>query len=61
VDYFRTIVAPAPINSYNRTDGSLGAKVKLGNFIATGNVLARLDQGGLRARIVPLGGIAYTF
>jgi len=60
-DYFRTIVAPPPTNSYNRTDGSFGAKLRLGKFIATGNVLVRLDQGGLRARVVPLGGIAYTF
>jgi hypothetical protein len=60
-DTFQTIVAPPPVNSYNRTDGAFGAKLKYRNFIATGNVLVKLDQGGLRARIVPLGGIAYTF
>ena len=60
-DNFQTIVAPSPVNSYNRTDGAFGAKVKYGSFIATGNVLVKLDQGGLRARVVPLGGISYTF
>jgi Putative MetA-pathway of phenol degradation len=60
-DYFATIVAPSPLNSYNRTDGALGAKLKFRNFLATMNVTERLDQGGLRSRIIPLGGISYTF
>jgi hypothetical protein len=48
--------------SYNRADLSLGAKVKpMGNLILTGNVLMRLDSGGLRARYVPLVGASYTF
>jgi|SRR5579864_9506324 len=58
---FHTIVAPSPINSYNRTDGAFGAKLRRGNFIATGNVMVKLDQGGLQARIVLLRGISYTF
>jgi hypothetical protein len=60
-DYFPTIVAPSPVNSYNRTDGAFGAKLKFRNFMATMNVTERLDQSGLRSRIIPLGGISYTF
>jgi hypothetical protein len=60
-DYFPTIVAPSPVNSYNRTDGALGAKLRFRNFMATMNVTERLDQGGLRSRIIPLGGVSYTF
>jgi Putative MetA-pathway of phenol degradation len=61
-DNFRTIVAPSPINSYNRTDGSAGIKLKpYRNILMTGNVLIKLDQGGLRTRIVPLAGLSYTF
>jgi hypothetical protein len=48
--------------SYNRTDGSVGAKFKpFRNLILTGNLLIKLDQGGLRARTVPLGAVSYTF
>lgn len=48
--------------SYNRTDGSIGLKVKpVRNLIATANLLVKLDQGGLRARTVWLGGLSYTF
>jgi len=61
-DTFPTIVAPSPINSYNRTDASFGLKMMpVRNLIVTGNVLVRLDQGGLRARVIPLGGVSYTF
>ena len=49
-------------SSYNRTDGSIGAKFKpFRNLIITGNLLVKLDQGGLRARTVPLGALSYTF
>jgi len=48
--------------SYNRTDGSAGFKLKpFGNLIITANVIIKMDQGGLRARFVPLGGVSYTF
>jgi hypothetical protein len=60
-DFFTTIMAPSPIKSYNRTDGALGAKVRFHNVLATINVTERLDQGGLRSRIVPMGGISCTF
>jgi hypothetical protein len=50
------------IASYNRFDLSGGIKVKpFGKLVATGNVLVKLDQGGLRARLVPFVGLSYTF
>jgi len=48
--------------SYNRTDGSIGLKLKpFKTFIVTANLLMKLDQPGLRARNVPLGGLSITF
>jgi hypothetical protein len=48
--------------SYNRTDGSFGFKFKpYKNLIVTANLLVKLDQGGLRARDVPLDGLSVTF
>ena len=48
--------------SYNRTDGSVGIKLKpFKTFIVTANILMKLDQPGLRARNVPLGGLSITF
>ena len=50
------------IGKYNRTDGSIGFKFKpLGKFIMTGNLLVKLDQGGLRERLAPMIGASYTF
>ncbi|PYX84990.1 MAG: hypothetical protein DMG70_05070 [Acidobacteria bacterium] len=48
--------------SFSMNDLAVGAKVHPGgNFLLTGNVQFKLDNGGLRAKIVPLGGISYTF
>ena len=48
--------------SYNRTDASFGIKVKpAGNLVLSGNVMVKLDQGGLRSRWVPFVGLSYTF
>ena len=48
--------------SYNRLDFSGGLKVKpFGNLVLTGNVMVKLNQGGLRSRWVPFGGVSYTF
>jgi hypothetical protein len=48
--------------SYNRVDGSLGLKLRpLSSLVLTGNILVKLDQGGLRSRLVPLVGLSYTF
>ncbi|HEV2521905.1 MAG TPA: transporter [Candidatus Acidoferrales bacterium] len=49
-------------NDYNRTDGSIGLKLKpFGNLLVTGNFLVKLDRGGLRERFAPLVGLSYTF
>jgi len=49
-------------DTYNRTDGSVGIKLKpFKTFIVTANILMKLDQPGLRARNVPLGGLSITF
>jgi hypothetical protein len=43
-------------------DASLGLKVRLmQRLVATGNVLIKMDDGGLRSRVVPLGGLSYSF
>lgn len=50
------------VGSYNRTDGSVGLKLKpFGKLLITGNLLVKLDQGGLRERLAPLVGASYTF
>jgi hypothetical protein len=58
-------IFPTTISSsgtYNRTDGSIGFKLKpLGKMLLTGNLLVKLDQGGLRSRMAPLFGASYTF
>jgi hypothetical protein len=46
----------------NITDASVGAKYRaFGNLVVTGNVLLKVDDGGLRARAVPLVGVSYSF
>jgi hypothetical protein len=41
---------------------STGAKVKLtSNLLFTGNIVWKLNDGGLRAKVIPLGEISYTF
>jgi hypothetical protein len=43
-------------------EASVGGKVRLfRNLVATGNVLFKLNDSGLRAKVVPLGGISYSF
>jgi hypothetical protein len=55
------------INPPTRTDYtvrnlSAGIKAALAKrLVFTGNVLYELDNSGLRARVVPLGGLSYTF
>lgn len=44
------------------TSGSVGLKVNpWKNLLVNGNVLIKLDDGGLRAPVVPYVGISYTF
>jgi Putative MetA-pathway of phenol degradation len=46
----------------NITEASLGLKYRLiGRLVVTGNVLLKLDQGGLRSTAVPLVGVSYNF
>ena len=48
--------------SFNITSASLGAKVRVSDkFVFFGNVLIKLDDGGLRARVVPLVGASFSF
>lgn len=56
----RTTVSSS--GTYNRTDGSIGFKLKpFGGMLLTANLLVKLDQGGLRERLAPLFGVSYTF
>jgi Putative MetA-pathway of phenol degradation len=46
----------------NITDASLGLKYRLaGRLVITGNVLLKLDDGGLRSKAIPLVGASYNF
>lgn len=50
--------------TFNITNLSLGAKLRpfpSSTFLVTGNVLIKLNDGGLRSTVVPLIGISYTF
>ena len=50
------------VGDVNITNASLGLKVRLvSNLVVTGNVLLKLDSGGLRSRAVPLVGVSYSF
>jgi hypothetical protein len=47
--------------SYSSDNLALGLKVNpWANILITGNVLCRLNNGGLRSNVVPLVGISYT-
>jgi len=47
---------------YNITEASLGLKYRLiGRLVITGNVLFKLDDGGLRSKVIPLVGASYNF
>lgn len=48
--------------SFNMDDMSLGVKYSpIGNLLVTANVQFKLNDGGLRAKAVPLAGVSYTF
>lgn len=57
------ILNTIPIHhSFNTDDLALGAKYSpFGNWLITGNVQIKLDDGGLRAKVTPLIGLSYTF
>jgi len=63
---FNQVIQPTSVQittrSINMKDGSVGAKVNLWKtLLLTGNLGIRMDRSGLRARLIPLGGISYTF
>jgi hypothetical protein len=46
----------------NITNASLGLKLRaFSKLVITGNALLKLDDGGLRSRVVPLVGVSYSF
>jgi hypothetical protein len=48
--------------SYTENNFSVGIKGgPFKNFVITGNALFKLNDGGLRSKIVPLAGISYSF
>lgn len=48
--------------TYNISNASVGVKMKpFSNLLITGNVLIKLNDGGLRSNFVPLVGLSYTF
>jgi len=48
--------------SFNILNASLGAKVRISDkFVIFGNALIKLDDGGLRAKVVPLVGASFSF
>jgi hypothetical protein len=50
------------IADVNITSASLGLKLRaFSKLVITGNVLLKLDDGGLRSRVVPLVGVSYSF
>jgi uncharacterized protein DUF3187 len=50
------------IGTFNSTNASLGFKVSpIPGLVITGNVMMKLNEGGLRANVVPLAGVSYTF
>jgi hypothetical protein len=49
-------------SSFNVNNGAIGLKVNPGgNLLLNFNMLLKLDNGGLRDKVTPLVGIAYTF
>ena len=48
--------------TFNVSNISLGSKLRpFSNFLITGNVLIKVNNGGLRSSVVPLLGLSYTF
>jgi hypothetical protein len=47
---------------YNIFDASVGLKYRVAkNLVLTGNALIKLNDSGLRANVIPLVGVSYTF
>jgi hypothetical protein len=57
----QTLVSTAPGN-YTVTSAAVGLRVNpWSRLLISGNVLLKLDSGGLRANVVPLVSVSYTF
>jgi hypothetical protein len=57
-----TIAAPTTLSSYNVTSAGVGLRYNpFGRLLISANALFKLDEGGLRANVVPLVSISYTF
>jgi hypothetical protein len=55
-------IKPVQLSSYNSDAIAIGAKVRLTHeLILTGNATIRVNDGGLRANVVPLVGLSYAF
>ncbi len=50
------------IDSYSVNNVGIGAKVNpIGKLVISGNVLIKVNEGGLRAKYIPLVGVSYSF
>jgi hypothetical protein len=57
-----TSVVRVPSSSYEVDNLSLGLKLNpVGHLLLSANVLLKLNEGGVRARAIPLVGISYSF
>jgi hypothetical protein len=60
-NHYHTLSLVSP-QSFNISNASIGVKVKpVSSLLITGNVLIKLNNGGLRSNLVPLIGISYAF
>jgi len=49
-------------DSYGANNLGIGTKINpIGHLLITANVLIKLDNGGLRAKVVPMAGLSYSF
>lgn len=49
-------------DSYGTNNLAFGTKINpIGHLLVTANVLVKLDNGGLRAKVVPMAGLSYSF
>ena len=49
-------------DAYGTNNIAIGTKVNpVGHLLITANVLLKIDNGGLRAKAVPMGGLSYSF
>jgi len=58
----QTLVSTFYQDTFGIVNGSAGLKYKTRkNVLFTGNLLFRMDDGGIRSRVVPLLGLSYTW